>query len=127
MSLILYNDDSHSVVGITLPPHTSSSLVDDFEYNGSLEFNTQDKMTWLKIQNWLKMRNSNLTFNKGTNIRGKTTGDYTCWCQDTVTLRYFKAIIRMKRSYSASGTAFHKNGVWEKDGSTFSLDIQEVV
>ena len=127
MSLILYNDDNHSVVGVTLPPHTSSELGNDFEFSGSLEFNTQDKKTWLMIENWLNMRNSNLTFNKGTNIRGRTTGDYTCWCKDTVTLRYFKAIIRMKRSYSASGTAFFKNSVWENDGSTFYLEIQEVV
>lgn len=126
MSLILYEDDDRSVVGVTLPPHVTSSLSNNFEMNGNLEFNPQAKVDWLRIESWIRMRNSNLTHNQGQNIRGRTVGDYTCWCQDSVTKRFFRAKLDFKRNYDVKSTQFYKNGKFENDGSTISIGVQEV-
>ena len=75
MSLILYNDDERTSVGITLPPHVTSDLSNNFEMVGSLSFLPQSKVDWLKIENWIRMRNNALTHNQSQNIRGKTVGD----------------------------------------------------
>ena len=130
MSLILYNyynGENDNSVGVTLPPHTTSTLSNNFQMNGRLDFNTQAKINWLKIENWIRMRNNALTHNQSTNIRGKTVGDYTCWCKDPVTLRKFKAKLTFNRNYDAKSTAFWNNGTWEQDGSTISIEVQEVV
>ncbi len=126
MSLILYNNDERTSVGITLPPHVTSDLSNNFEMVGSLSFLPQSKVDWLKIENWIRMRNNTLTHNQSQNIKGKTVGDYTCWCKDTVSLRVFKAKLTFSRSYDVSSTAFWNNGQWENDGSKITIAVQEV-
>ena len=126
MSLILYNDDARTSVGVILPPHVTSTLTNNYEIKGQLEFLPQAKVDWLKIENWIRMRNNALTHNQSQNIRGKTVGDYTCWCKDTVSLRIFKAKLTFSRSYDVNSTAFFNNGQWENDGSKITIVVQEV-
>lgn len=126
MSLILYNStDDFSDEWGELPPHSSSSLSNSFEMKGTLTFTVQSIENWLKIENFIRLRNRSRVFSNGTNINGANIGDYTCPVQDKVTGKKFFAILEFSRENS-SDTRFFNNGNWEKDGVTFTINVTEV-
>lgn len=123
MSLILYSDDNTIFKEIQAYKDTNSSTSNQSTYNYT--FNPSFLSEVLELEEWIKFRNNNQTFNLSTNIRGKTIGDYTCKVKDTVTGRQFYARIDINTSES-DRTRHYSGCEWQQNGRTFSLSLQEV-
>jgi len=122
MALELYNDDNWSVLIVTTPPIRDISESFDINRQATYNFNLQSKDIWQRIARFIEFRNVTQTNTTGTNINGKTTGDYTCAVKDTESGEKFFAKLTM----DTQTARFWKNGQWQSDGRSFSITCQRV-
>lgn len=122
MSLKLYNDDNFTILVVETPPVRDISEVFDNGKSATYNFNLQSRDIWEKIARFIKFRNATQTNTSGTNLNGKVTGDYTCGIMDTQSGEKFFAKLTM----DTQTARFWKNGQWQKDGRSFSIQVTEV-
>jgi len=122
MSIILFDDDFNTI-GVEIPPYTSLkrdiSIVD--KWSVDLPVTNENKVR--EVLEYIKLRNQTLTFNNQTNINGRLVGDYTCAISLNGRQFYGKITVT---SDSNNSTRHYHNGIWQKDGATVSLSIEEV-
>lgn len=122
MSIILYDDDFNTI-GVEIPPYASLSRDISVNEKWTVTLPATNENVVRQILEYIKLRNQTLTFNNQTNINGRLIGDYTCAISLNGYPTYAKITVN---SSNDSNTRFHDNGVWQKDGATVSLNIEEV-
>lgn len=123
MSVYLYDDDFETI-GVEIPPYASITREYDINRKFTIGLNATNENKVEEILKYINLRNQTLSFNNQTNINGRLVGDYTCAMSINGLELYAKITVSTS---SDSSTRFHDNGVWQKDGATVSLSIEEVI
>lgn len=123
MAVYLYDDD-FGTIGVEIPPYASITRETDINRKFTIGLNVTNENKVKEIVDYINLRNQTLSFNTQTNINGRLVGDYTCAMSINGLELYAKITVSTS---SDSGTRFHDNGVWQKDGATVSLSIEEVI
>lgn len=123
MAVILYDDD-FITEGLTIPPYASITKEYSVDRKFTIDIPPTNENIVKSIENYILLRNQTLTFNQQKNINGRNIGDYTCAI--SINGDEFYCLITLNTN-SGKDTRFYDNGVWQKDGATLSLSIQEVL
>lgn len=125
MSLTLYQSDNVTEF-ITTPSYASVQARISNQYDLTYTFNPTEFYIVKKIQEFVRLRNTNQTTDVTKNLRGKNIGDYTCKVKDNSTGLVFFARIDFSSSEDSNTRFFNCNNEWENRGRSFTLSMQEV-